>query len=60
MSTNPLKKAAKLAEFVSERTALEWARGAREKNLPKHEAAWLAEARRRGEIPDHSEARRVA
>lgn len=36
-------------------TALQWARMAREKGLLKHESAWLAEAKRRGEIPDHSE-----
>lgn len=38
-------------------TALDWARLAKEKRLPRHEAAWLAEARNRGEIPDHSEPR---
>ena len=43
--------------YVSKYTALQWARMAREKNLPKHEAAWMAEAKRRGEIPDHSEPR---
>lgn len=53
---NPLKIAAQ-PESLVQRSALEWARGAREKGLLKHEAAWLAEAKRRGEIPDHSEPR---
>ena len=55
MTTNRLAKSA--ASFESKMTALDWARGARDKGLPKLEAAWMAEARRRGEIPDHSEPR---
>ena len=41
--------------WQSKYTALQWARMAREKGLLKHKSAWLAEAKRRGEIPDHSE-----
>lgn len=32
------------------KTALEWAEGAKERNLPQHSEAWMQEARRRGEI----------
>lgn len=36
-------------------TAMEWARMARERGLLKHESAWLAEAKRRGEIPSYGD-----
>jgi len=56
MTTNRLSKS---NGYQSKYTALQWARMARDKGLLKHEAAWLAEARRRGEIPDHSEPLRI-
>jgi hypothetical protein len=45
MPTNPLKKAGKDLHLTSRLSALEWARLAREKNLPKHAAAWEQAAR---------------
>jgi len=48
MTANPLKIIPQAQQC--QRTALEWARGAREKGLREHEKAWLEEARRRGEV----------
>jgi hypothetical protein len=54
MPDNPLLKNAKPV-FETRMTAMDWARLAREKGLLKHESAWLAEAKRRGEIPSYGD-----
>jgi hypothetical protein len=60
--TRPAQIVPEIARLVAEKrrrsafagsgqmTALQWAEGAKERNLPKHYEAWMAEAKRRGEI----------
>lgn len=55
MTDNPLKAVATTRE--TKMTAMDWARLARSKGLLKHESAWLAEAKRRGEIPSYGDDR---
>jgi hypothetical protein len=56
MGKNPLKLIS-TSPVPNAMSALDWARLARAKGLKQHEQAWLDEAHRRGEIPDHSEPR---
>lgn len=44
------EKRAKASATTRSMTALEYAQGALERNLPQHYEAWMAEAKRRGEI----------